>query len=261
MQKKADSNEHVKALPWGIVSGLFFGIALEKANVIFPLSLRNQFPFEDFLMVCTFLTPDESISSSICHRYSHFCGFRATWLHQALCDRYSVNMTRLANRLGFNLLGGYGGNWVGGMILGAGIETAGACPGTMAAQLGAGSSRSNVQGFAPARWVVAGAFAGALLYGSSARLIKSVLPGYGERKASPVAQTYKGLSYPVVVTRARADPQATAIGGVMMAAAVGLELYRPNHSEAYGHFGLWDWHHPWDLAQTHFNPIQVSSSN
>jgi len=36
------------------------------------------------------------------------------------------------------MMGGYGGNVVGGLILGAGITLSGACPGTVMAQLGTG---------------------------------------------------------------------------------------------------------------------------
>lgn len=59
--------------------------------------------------------------------------------------------------LGLNLFGGYGGNIVGGALLGVGMSLAGACPGTVFAQVGMGVENS--------LFTLLGGYVGAAVYG------------------------------------------------------------------------------------------------
>jgi len=63
---------------------------------------------------------------------------------------------RAATSLGFGLLNGYGGNVIGGALVGSGMALSGACPGTVFAQLGVG-----VQSVL---YTLGGAFTGAILF-------------------------------------------------------------------------------------------------
>ena len=102
------------ALCLGLVMGIIFGIALEKSRVFEPGMIIGQFQFRNFIMLKVFLMA--IITSAIVFSVFFGLGF----------ERLSWKVTI------------YGADIIGGLLLGIGIALAGACPGTLFAQIGAG---------------------------------------------------------------------------------------------------------------------------
>jgi uncharacterized membrane protein YedE/YeeE len=100
---------------------------------------------------------------------------------------------------------------VGGLILGAGIALAGACPGTSMAQLGAG--------YKDAWFVVLGGIAGAVAYGYFHEPVTSLLPEKGDKIAF---DQLLGLPFWTV---------ALALAAVLVAGLVILERVTPWQEE------------------------------
>ena len=98
----------------GLVMGIVFGIALEKSRVFEPGIIIGQFQFRNFIMLKVFLT---AIMTSLIV-FAVFFGLGY--------ERLNWKVTI------------YGADIVGGLLLGIGIALAGACPGTLFAQIGAG---------------------------------------------------------------------------------------------------------------------------
>lgn len=98
----------------GLICGIIFGFALEKSKVFKPGVLIRQFLFEDFTMIKVFVT---AIITSIL--------IMNILVHMGWASFHLKPTVILANS-------------VGGLILGGGIALAGACPGTVYAQIGAG---------------------------------------------------------------------------------------------------------------------------
>ena len=117
----------------GAVMGLIFGTALEKSRVLEPGILVGQFQFRTHIMLKMFLTATAT----------------------------GLVVLAMLNGVGWVDLGpkamAVGPVLIGGLILGAGIAIAGACPGTALAQAGAG--------YRDALFVIAGGILGALTYG------------------------------------------------------------------------------------------------
>ena len=139
------------ALCLGLVMGIIFGIALEKSRVFEPGMIIGQFQFRNFIMLKVFLMA--IITSAIV--FSVFFG------------------------LGFERLSGkvtiYGADIIGGLLLGIGIALAGACPGTLFAQIGAGYKDSIATFF--------GALAGAAAFIMLRPWLSQVLlNGYPQKK-------------------------------------------------------------------------------
>lgn len=120
------------AILLGITMGIVFGFALEKSNVIDPKIIIGQFQFRQFIMLKVFLT---AIATGLIVFSIFFSlGF----------DRLIWKVTILSYDI------------VGGLLLGIGIALAGACPGTVFAQLGVGYRDA---------WVTfCGALVGSLFY-------------------------------------------------------------------------------------------------
>ncbi len=117
----------------GLLMGIVFGFALEKGRVFEPGMIVGQFQLRNFIMAKMFLS--------------------------------AIAVTMIV----FLVLTGLGwadfhpkgavfpGVVLGGLVFGAGMALAGACPGTVLAQLGAG--------YRDAWAIIAGGLAGALTYG------------------------------------------------------------------------------------------------
>lgn len=117
----------------GLTMGLIFGVALEKSKVMEPGILVGQFQFRNFTMLKMFLTA--TITGLVI--LAVLTGFGWAELHpKALVIGNVV---------------------VGGLILGAGIALAGACPGTVLAQIGVG--------YKDAWATILGGIAGAAFFG------------------------------------------------------------------------------------------------
>lgn len=98
----------------GIAMGIIFGIALEKARVFEPGIIIGQFQFRNFIMLKVFLTA--IMTSLVVFALFFGLGF----------ERLNWKVTI------------YSADIIGGLLLGIGIALAGACPGTLFAQIGAG---------------------------------------------------------------------------------------------------------------------------
>lgn len=105
---------------FGVFVGFCIGFTFEKGKIFLPAVIRAQMTFSDFSMTKMFLAGTAAGMFSV-----------AILLQIKLQTRVA---TKLA--LGFQMMRGYGANIVGGLIMGAGIAVAGACPGTMLAQVG-----------------------------------------------------------------------------------------------------------------------------
>lgn len=98
----------------GIFMGIIFGFTLEKSRVFEPGIIISQFQLRKFIMLKVFLTA--IITGCII-----FSGF------------FALGFERLTWKVTI-----YAADIIGGALLGIGIALAGACPGTLFAQIGAG---------------------------------------------------------------------------------------------------------------------------
>jgi hypothetical protein len=112
--------------------GVIFGFALEKSRVIDPRMIIGQFQLRKFVMLKVFLTA--IATGLLIFSFFSLLGF----------DRLSWKITIVPYDI------------VGGLLLGFGIALAGACPGTVVAQIGAGYKDAWITFF--------GAIAGALAF-------------------------------------------------------------------------------------------------
>ena len=98
----------------GIAMGIVFGFALEKSRVFEPGIIVGQMQLSNFIMLKVFLTAVATGAVVL-----------------ALLNGFGTVKLQPKAAL-------YAADIVGGLILGAGITLAGACPGTTLAQVGAG---------------------------------------------------------------------------------------------------------------------------
>jgi hypothetical protein len=98
----------------GLAMGAVFGFALEKSRVFEPGVIVGQMQLRNFLMLKIFLTA--VATGLVILAVLHGFGFTKLFPKPTL----------------------YGADIIGGLLLGAGIALAGGCPGTIAAQIGAG---------------------------------------------------------------------------------------------------------------------------
>lgn len=123
----------VNAILIGLGTGIIFGFALEKSRVFEPGVILGQMQLRNFLMLKIFLA-------------AVITGLVVLAMMNGI---FGV-------KLGLKPLL-YKADIIGGLILGAGIALAGACPGTTLAQIGAG--------YRDAWFILLGGIAGALFYG------------------------------------------------------------------------------------------------
>ena len=121
------------AIGLGLAMGAVFGIALEKSRVFEPGAIVSQMQLRTFLMLKIFLT-------------AVITGLVVLAVLQGI---WGVKMYPKA------LI--WQADIVGGLLLGVGISIAGACPGTVFAQIGAG--------YRDAWFTVAGGILGAMAFG------------------------------------------------------------------------------------------------
>jgi uncharacterized membrane protein YedE/YeeE len=104
----------LSAILVGIAMGIVFGFALEKSRVFEPGMIVGQMQMKNFIMLKVFLT---AVATGAV----------------VLAVLNGFGMVKLAPKAAL-----YSADIIGGLILGAGITLAGACPGTTLAQIGAG---------------------------------------------------------------------------------------------------------------------------
>jgi hypothetical protein len=135
----------------GLATGIIFGFALEKSRVFEPGVIVGQMQLRNFIMLKIFLAA--VITGLVV--LAVLTGLFGVPLHlKPLLLRADI---------------------VGGLILGAGIALAGACPGTSMAQVGAG--------YKDAWFIVLGGIAGAMAYGYFHEPITVLLPEKGDKVA------------------------------------------------------------------------------
>lgn len=132
----------------GLASGVVFGFALEKSRVFEPGVIVGQMQLRNYLMLKIFLAA--VITGLIVLAILNGAFGTKLYLKPLL----------------------FRADLVGGLILGAGIALAGACPGTSMAQIGAG--------YRDAWFVVLGGIAGAMAFGYFNEPIAAILPDKGE---------------------------------------------------------------------------------
>lgn len=116
----------------GLLMGVVFGFALEKSRVFEPGIIVGQMQLRNFIMLKVFLVA--VATGAVALAVLHGFGFIKLGPKPAI---YSADI-------------------VGGLILGAGIALAGACPGTTLAQIGVG--------YRDALFTLVGGIAGAVAY-------------------------------------------------------------------------------------------------
>lgn len=102
------------AITVGVAMGIVFGFALEKSRVFEPGIIVGQMQMQNFIMLKVFLSA--VATGEIVLAVLNGFGYVKLQPKAAL----------------------YAADIVGGLLLGAGITLAGACPGTTLAQIGAG---------------------------------------------------------------------------------------------------------------------------
>lgn len=137
----------IPAIVLGLAMGALFGLALEKARVMEPGFLIGQFQMRNFIMLKVMLS---AIATGL---------VVLAVLHGLGIVQLSVKTALIGHMI------------VGGLLLGAGIVFAGACPGTALAQLGAG--------YKDAWAVLAGGLAGGYTYGLYQKEIDAALDWSG----------------------------------------------------------------------------------
>ncbi|MDX2159032.1 MAG: YeeE/YedE thiosulfate transporter family protein [Hyphomicrobiaceae bacterium] len=117
----------------GLATGIVFGFALEKSRVFEPGIIVGQMQLRSFIMLKVFLA---AVITGLVALAVMNGAFGVPLQLKALVWKADI---------------------VGGLVLGAGIALAGACPGTTLAQIGAG--------YRDAWFVLLGGIAGAITYG------------------------------------------------------------------------------------------------
>lgn len=172
----------------GVAMGAVFGFALEKSRVFEPGVILGQMRLRNFIMLRIFLT---AVATGLV----------------VLAALQGFGLVKLAPKATI-----YGADIVGGLLLGAGIALAGACPGTILAQLGAG--------YRDARWTMAGALAGTATFVLVEPMLTPMLLSGGPGKL-----TFNGLlDLPFA-------PVALVFAAALIAGLYGLEKWRPWRTE------------------------------
>jgi hypothetical protein len=140
----------LSAIVLGVAMGAVFGIALEKSRVFEPGAIVSQMQLRTFLMLKVFL-------SAVITGLVVLAMLNGVWgakiFPKALVWPADI---------------------VGGLLLGVGISIAGACPGTVFAQIGAG--------YRDAWFTVAGGILGAMTFGYLEPALRPLLLSGGSRK-------------------------------------------------------------------------------
>ncbi len=172
------------AMSIGLAMGVVFGFALEKSRVFEPAIILGQMQLRNFQMLKIFLAAVATglVLLAVLH------GFGFTKLH----PKATV----------------YAADIVGGLLLGAGIALAGACPGTVMAQIGAG--------YRDAWFTLAGGIAGAIAFVYAEPTLKPVLLASTTGRLTLDA----ALGVPFWIL-------ALGFACVLVLALVGLERWRP----------------------------------
>jgi uncharacterized protein len=137
------------AILTGLVMGIVFGFALEKSRVFEPGMIVGQMQLRNFIMLKVFLT---AVATGAV----------------VLAALHGFGLIKLQPKAAL-----YAADVVGGLLLGAGIALAGACPGTTLAQIGVG--------YRDAIFTLAGGLCGAVAFSYAQPWLDKSLIGTGPK--------------------------------------------------------------------------------
>lgn len=193
------------AIVVGLTMGAVFGFALEKSRVFEPGMIVGQMQLRNFIMLKIFLT---AVATGAV----------------ALAVLNGLGLVVLQPKAAL-----YAADALGGFILGIGITLAGACPGTVLAQVGAG--------YRDALFTVVGGLAGAVAYSYAQPALSATFLGSSGGKL--IFTDLVGIPYWV---------GALAFAAILVIALWGLERWRPWRQElgrdVDGNFGPSDMSRP-----------------
>lgn len=172
----------------GLAMGAVFGLALEKSRVFEPGVILGQMQLRSFLMLKIFLT---AVTTGLV----------------VLAVLHGFGIVKLAPKATL-----FGADLIGGALLGVGIALAGACPGTVAAQVGAG--------YADAPITLVGGLFGALAFTYAEPMLQPLLLRGGPGKLTLADVT--GLPF---------WPLALGMAVLLVISLVALERWRPWRTE------------------------------
>lgn len=172
------------AIAIGLLMGVVFGFALEKSRVFEPGMIVGQMQLSNFIMLKVFLTA--VATGAVVLAALHGFGFVKLYPKPAI----------------------FAADAIGGLILGAGIALAGACPGTTLAQIGAG--------YRDALFTLAGGIVGAIVYTYADPVLTKTFLGASGGKL--IFSDLFGIPYWV---------GALALAAALIAILYGLENWRP----------------------------------
>jgi hypothetical protein len=173
----------LNAILLGLAMGVGFGFLLEKARVFEPAVILGQFQLRSFLMLRVFLA---AVASGLVV-LSVLVGFG----YATLVPKATLPVADL----------------VGGLVLGAGIALAGACPGTVLAQIGTG--------YKDAWLTLAGGLSGALAFTYAEPALRPWLDAAGQGKLT--LDKVLGVGF---------VPLALGFAALLVASLWGLERWR-----------------------------------
>lgn len=133
----------------GLLMGVAFGFALEKSRVFEPGMIVGQMQLRNFIMLKVFLT---AVATGAL----------------VLAALHGLGYVKLAPKAAL-----YAADIVGGLVLGAGIALAGACPGTTLAQVGVG--------YRDALFTLVGGLCGAVAFSYAQPWLDKALIGTGPK--------------------------------------------------------------------------------
>jgi len=168
----------------GIAMGIVFGFALEKSRVFEPGMIVGQMQMKNFIMLKVFLT---AVATGAV----------------VLAALNGFGYVKLAPKAAL-----YSADIVGGLILGAGITLAGACPGTTLAQIGAG--------YSDAFFTLIGGLAGAVAYAYAQPALSKTFLAQGGGKI--IFSDLIGVPYWMA---------ALVLAAVLAVVLMALEAWRP----------------------------------
>ncbi len=172
----------------GVAMGIVFGFALEKSRVFEPGMIVGQMQMKNFIMLKVFLT---AVATGAV----------------VLAVLNGFGYVKLAPKPAL-----YAADIIGGLILGAGITLAGACPGTTLAQIGTG--------YRDALFTLIGGLLGAVAYTYAQPMLSKTFLAQGGGKI--IFSDLIGLPYWMA---------ALVLAAVLVAALFALEAWRPWRGE------------------------------
>lgn len=176
------------AIVVGIAMGIVFGFALEKSRVFEPGVIVGQMQLRNFIMLKVFLTA--VATGAVVLAVLNGFGYVKLQPKAAL----------------------YAADIVGGLILGAGITLAGACPGTTLAQVGAG--------YRDALFTLLGGLSGAVAFSYAQPVLSKTFLAQGGGKL--IFTDLFGVPYWM---------GALALAAVIVVILVALEAWKPWRDE------------------------------